>query len=164
MSHEKYEEYQDCIAACHACAVACNHCAASCLQEPDVKALVRCIGLDTDCAQICQLAVAFMSGGSDHAPAACPLCADICEPAARNARATTWTTASNAPKPAAVAWKRAARCRWQRPDPCALPACTPQVAARGPGVGASTRRSPPTRQAMIARRAGHAVARLLSVY
>jgi hypothetical protein len=69
MSHEKYEDYQDCIAACHACAVACNHCAASCLQEPNVKAMVRCIGLDTDCAQICHLAIAYMAGGSDHAPA-----------------------------------------------------------------------------------------------
>jgi len=79
MSHEKYEEYQDCIAACHACAVACNHCAASCLQEPNVKAMVRCIGLDTDCAQACHLAIAFMSGGSDHAAAACRLCAEVCE-------------------------------------------------------------------------------------
>ena len=78
MSHEKYEEYQDCIAACHACAVACNHCEAACLQEPDVKMLVRCIGLDSDCAQICQLATAFMSGGSDHSQAVCALCADIC--------------------------------------------------------------------------------------
>ena len=79
MSHEKYEEYQDCIAACHACAVACNHCAASCLQEPHVKAMVRCIGLDTDCAQACQLAIAYMAGGSDHAAAACRLCAEVCE-------------------------------------------------------------------------------------
>ena len=64
MSHEKYEDYQDCIAACHACVVACNHCAASCLQEPHVEHMVGCIGLDSDCAQACQLAVAFMSGGS----------------------------------------------------------------------------------------------------
>jgi hypothetical protein len=78
MSHEKYEEYQECIAACHACAVACNHCAACCLQEPDVKSMARCIALDSDCAQICELAVAFMSGGSEYSPALCALCADIC--------------------------------------------------------------------------------------
>lgn len=78
MSHEKYQEYQDCIAACHACSVACNHCAAACLQEPDVKAMARCIGLDLDCAQMCLLAVGFMSGGSEHAAAACRLCAEIC--------------------------------------------------------------------------------------
>jgi hypothetical protein len=79
MSHEKYEDYQDCIATCHACVVACNHCAASCLQEPHVQEMVRCIALDTDCAQICQLAIAFMSGGSDHAPSVCRVCAEICE-------------------------------------------------------------------------------------
>ena len=79
MSHEKYEEWQDCIAACHACAVACNHCAAACLQEPDVKHMVRCIGLDTDCAQICLLAVAYMSGGSEHSAALCRVCAEVCE-------------------------------------------------------------------------------------
>jgi hypothetical protein len=79
MSHEKYEEYQDCIAACHACVVACNHCAASCLQEPHVQDMVACIALDSDCAQICQLAISFMSGGSDYAPAVCRLCASICD-------------------------------------------------------------------------------------
>jgi hypothetical protein len=79
MSHEKYEEYQDCIAACHACAVACNHCAASCLQEPHVDEMRRCIALDTDCAQVCLLAVSFMAGGSDHSAAVCRLCAEICE-------------------------------------------------------------------------------------
>jgi uncharacterized protein DUF326 len=79
MSHEKYEEYQDCIAACHACVVACNHCAACCLQEADVKRMVRCIGLDMDCAQACQLAIAFMAGGSEHVAAACRLCGEICQ-------------------------------------------------------------------------------------
>jgi hypothetical protein len=78
MSHEKYEEYQDCIAACHACAVACNHCAACCLQEPDLKMMARCIALDSDCAQICELAVCLMSGGSDFSAAVCAVCADIC--------------------------------------------------------------------------------------
>jgi hypothetical protein len=79
MSHEKYEEYQDCIAACHACAVACNHCAACCLQEPGVKHMARCIALDSDCAQLCELAVALMSGGSDYAPRLCALCAEACK-------------------------------------------------------------------------------------
>ncbi len=79
MPQAKYEDYQDCIAACHACAVACNHCAASCLQEPQVRDMARCIALDNDCAQICQLAIAFMAGGSEHAGAVCKVCADICE-------------------------------------------------------------------------------------
>ena len=83
MSHEKYEEYQDCIAACHACVVACNHCAACCLQEPDVKHLARCIALDMDCAQVCQLAVAFMAGGSEQVAAVCGLCAQVCDACAQ---------------------------------------------------------------------------------
>lgn len=83
MSHEKYEEYQDCIAACHACVVACNHCEASCLQEPHVQEMVRCIGLDSDCAQVCSLAISFMAGGSDYAPAVCRLCAEICDACAQ---------------------------------------------------------------------------------
>lgn len=79
MSHEKYEEYQDCIAACHACVVACNHCAACCLQEADVKPMARCIALDMDCAQACQLAIAFMAGGSELVGAACSFCAEVCQ-------------------------------------------------------------------------------------
>jgi hypothetical protein len=79
MSREKYEDYQACIVACHACVVACNHCAACCLQEPDVKSMVRCIGLDMDCAQLCEVAAALMSGGSDFAPQLCSLCAQVCQ-------------------------------------------------------------------------------------
>ena len=79
MSHEKYEEYQACIVACHDCVVACNHCAASCLQEPDVKMMVRCIGLDMDCAQLCEVAAALMSGGSDFSGRICALCAEVCQ-------------------------------------------------------------------------------------
>ncbi|HYD77331.1 four-helix bundle copper-binding protein [Ramlibacter sp.] len=70
--------YLDCIAACNACAVACQHCAASCLQEPDVKAMVRCIALDMDCAQLCEVSVALMAGASEFAPALCRVCAQAC--------------------------------------------------------------------------------------
>jgi hypothetical protein len=74
-----HDRYLDCIAACHACEVACLHCASSCLQEPHVQQMARCIGLDTDCAQVCGLAIALMSGGSELAPAACSFCAQACE-------------------------------------------------------------------------------------
>ncbi|MGE3433507.1 MAG: four-helix bundle copper-binding protein [Ramlibacter sp.] len=76
MPHQKH---LSCIEACHACAVACNHCASSCLQEQDVKMMARCIAVDMDCAAICQLAVAAMARGSEHAKAICGLCADICQ-------------------------------------------------------------------------------------
>lgn len=78
MPREPDADWQDCIAACHACALACRHCAAACLQEPEVQQLARCIALDTDCAQLCLLAVSLMSGGSEHAPALCRLCAEVC--------------------------------------------------------------------------------------
>jgi hypothetical protein len=79
MPRQNHEDFQDCIAACHACAVACNHCAAACLQEPDVKAMVRCIALDTDCAQLCQLAIAFMARDSPFAASVCGVCAQVCD-------------------------------------------------------------------------------------
>jgi hypothetical protein len=84
MSHTiRQTRYRACIDACQACAVACNHCAGACLREPDPKAMAACIALDMDCAQICQLAVAMMARESDHAPALCGLCADVCEACAQ---------------------------------------------------------------------------------
>ena len=76
MSHEQYAA---CIDACNECAVACDHCAASCLAEQDVKMMARCIALDMDCAQICRLAAAYMSRGSELAGSICEACAEVCE-------------------------------------------------------------------------------------
>lgn len=70
--------FQSCIEACNACSTACDHCAAACLQEPDVSAMVRCIALDMDCAQICRMAASYMARNSELSNAVCQLCADIC--------------------------------------------------------------------------------------
>ena len=78
MSQDRLSRYLDCIAACNACAVACQHCASMCLQDPDVKMMARCIALDLDCAQLCQVSVALMAGGSELAPALCRVCAVAC--------------------------------------------------------------------------------------
>jgi hypothetical protein len=40
--------------------------------------MVRCIELDMDCAQLCQVAVALMAGDSEFAPAQCRVCAQAC--------------------------------------------------------------------------------------
>jgi hypothetical protein len=40
--------------------------------------MARCIALDIDCAEICRLAAAYMSRGSDLAGAVCDMCADEC--------------------------------------------------------------------------------------
>lgn len=74
-----HDQMKSCIDACNECAVACDHCAASCLQEPDVKAMARCIALDVDCAELCRLAAAYMARGSELAGAICEVCADVCE-------------------------------------------------------------------------------------
>ncbi|MCP2936746.1 four-helix bundle copper-binding protein, partial [Salmonella enterica subsp. enterica serovar Typhimurium] len=69
-----HERFNACIEACNACAVACDHCAASCLQESNVQQMADCIRLDVDCAQVCRLAAAVMSRGSQFASDVCQLC------------------------------------------------------------------------------------------
>lgn len=76
MSHA---EFASTIATCYDCAAACDHCATACLQEPDPKAMARCIALDLDCADLCRLSAAFMARGSDFAKEICTLCAKVCE-------------------------------------------------------------------------------------
>ncbi|REL37986.1 four-helix bundle copper-binding protein [Rhodohalobacter sp. SW132] len=76
MSNDKYRE---CIEACNACAVACSYCSTACLQEDDVKMLTRCIQLDQDCADICQLAAKSMARGSEFSDRIFLICAEICE-------------------------------------------------------------------------------------
>jgi hypothetical protein len=74
-----HDQFKSCIDACNDCAVACDHCAVACLNEQDVRMLARCIALDIDCAQVCRLASAYMSRGSEMSGAVCELCADICD-------------------------------------------------------------------------------------
>lgn len=73
------QQYEACINACNKCALTCNGCITGCLQGEDVKSMTNCILLCLDCAQICQLSVAFMARGSKNAASLCKLCADICE-------------------------------------------------------------------------------------
>jgi hypothetical protein len=74
-----HQEFVSCIEACDACARACDDCASQCLHEGDVAAMVRCIALDIDCAQVCRLASAYMARNSEQAAAVCRFCADVCE-------------------------------------------------------------------------------------
>ena len=50
-----------CIKACIECAQACGACADACLGEPDPKMLVRCIRLNLDCSDICELTAKMLS-------------------------------------------------------------------------------------------------------
>lgn len=67
-----------CLRACNECAAACLQCATACLQEADPKPMVRCIGEDLECADICRLAAASMARGGAHMKAICALCAHAC--------------------------------------------------------------------------------------
>jgi hypothetical protein len=73
------QQFESCIDECDACASACDFCAVACLQEPDPKAMARCIALDMDCAQLCRLAAGYMARGSEFAGFICQACAEICE-------------------------------------------------------------------------------------
>ena len=57
----------------------CENCATACLQEGDVKMMVRCIGLDRDCADICALTARFVARGSEHAAHLMKECAELCK-------------------------------------------------------------------------------------
>ena len=67
-----------CLQACNECAAACLHCATACLQEADPKPMTRCIALDLECADMCQLAAASIARGGEHMKAICALCAEVC--------------------------------------------------------------------------------------
>ena len=41
--------------------------------------MARCIQLDMDCAQICRLAAAYMSRGSELSATICEVCAEVCD-------------------------------------------------------------------------------------
>src|SRR5574343_220500 len=73
------QHFVTCIQACYECAKACHHCAASCLQEPDIKAMARCIALDRDCAQVCELAAALIGRSSSSSVQVGRICAELCE-------------------------------------------------------------------------------------
>ena len=75
MSHEKNQQLMDALARC---AAECSHCATACLKEPDPKKMERCIRLDLDCAEICELASGFIARGSEFSDAILSLCARIC--------------------------------------------------------------------------------------
>jgi len=72
-----------CIELCVKCARACAECMVACLGEQDVKARAKCIQSLVDCAEICFLAVQFMSRDSLHAKTLCKLCAEICDACAK---------------------------------------------------------------------------------
>ena len=76
MAHEQNKKLIEVLSNCVA---ECSHCASACLEEQEVSKLSRCIKLDIDCAEICSLAISFVSRGSEHAEHVLNECAEICE-------------------------------------------------------------------------------------
>lgn len=76
MAHEKNQSLLEMLSHC---AAECSHCATACIEETDVKALVRCIKLNIDCAEICQVTASFVARDSEHAQHLLKECAEICE-------------------------------------------------------------------------------------
>lgn len=61
------------------CANECNQCFSKALDEVDVSMFARCIELDRECADICQLTASFLARDSEHAHELMQLCAKICD-------------------------------------------------------------------------------------
>lgn len=79
----KHENHKELISILNECAVECNHCATACSEEQEAKMLARCIKLNNDCAEICRLAVSYLSRGSEHADHILNECGEICEACAK---------------------------------------------------------------------------------
>ena len=70
---------KECLLACNECAAACLECASACLKEDDPKAMVHCIKLDMECADVCRFAATAIARGDAHMKAVCLLCAQVCK-------------------------------------------------------------------------------------
>ncbi len=76
MAHQKNKDLLQKISYCQS---ACEHCADACLSEDNISKMVECIRLDRDCADICDLAIKYISRDSKRASSVLELCADICD-------------------------------------------------------------------------------------
>jgi hypothetical protein len=73
-----YERNESTLNALNDCVAECNHCAAACLEEHDVAMLTKCIKLNIDCADVCQLTASLIARGSEHAQHLLKECVEIC--------------------------------------------------------------------------------------
>lgn len=55
----------------------------ACLAEPNLAKMTRCVRLDTDCAQICRLAAAYMARDSEMVDVIWEICAQVCDTCAQ---------------------------------------------------------------------------------
>ena len=74
-----HEQNSSLLQALKDCSVECNHCYHACFQEEDLKMMAKCIQLDRNCADICDLTASWIASGSDHAKHLLKECADVCQ-------------------------------------------------------------------------------------
>jgi hypothetical protein len=74
---------QFCIDSCAKCTQACYECFNACLNEPDLNARKKCVGMLVECAMMCQMSVAMMSMNGQYSREHCQLCATICDKCAQ---------------------------------------------------------------------------------
>ncbi len=74
-----HKEHEKIILELNACINECNHCFNECLNEKDVKMLAKCIQLNLECADFCQLSSTLIARNSEQAHEMLLLCAKVCE-------------------------------------------------------------------------------------
>jgi len=88
--HVDREALAECIEACFECAQSCTSCADACMSEDRVADLRKCIRLNLDCADICDVTGRVLTRQTEYdAPTskaqleacrgACETCAEECE-------------------------------------------------------------------------------------
>ena len=61
------------------CSMECNNCYNACLQEEDIKMMVKCIRLDRNCADICDMTASWLASGSELSDKLKKLCSEVCD-------------------------------------------------------------------------------------
>lgn len=77
------EKLVACIEACFSCAQSCTACADACLSEQSVAELTKCIGLNLNCADICDTTGRMLSRQAGYdanaTRAVLEACAQVCK-------------------------------------------------------------------------------------
>jgi len=63
----------------NACATLCNMCFNGCLNERDVTIFARCIELNRECADFCQLTASALTRDSENIDKYLSMCAELCQ-------------------------------------------------------------------------------------
>jgi len=65
------------------CQAMCNYCFDACLHEEDVKMMSKCIKLDKECAEMCNVTLSMLASNSLFSKEIIKLCAKICTECAK---------------------------------------------------------------------------------